>query len=66
MVKETENTDCQKPHINRNGLGMVLAKIRIANASLSLHCTVAELRPQLPGMSEAHCSRHRRSALSHN
>lgn len=53
MLKETENTDCQKPHINRNGLGMVLAKIRTADASLSLHCSRAA----------ATAARHERSSL---
>lgn len=35
MLKETENTDCQKPHINRTSLGMVMAKIPGAAAFLS-------------------------------
>ena len=48
------------------GMGWVWFWPRSGQPMLLSPCTVAELRPQLPGMSEAHCSQHRRSALSRN
>lgn len=40
-----------KPHMNRMWLGMVMAKIRIADASLSLHCSLAAAAAARPGRS---------------
>lgn len=60
--KRNRKHDCQKPHINRIQLGTVMAKIRIADASLSHLCSLL----QLPDMGEARRSQHRMAALNHN
>lgn len=59
------NTDCPNPHINKIWLGIDLAKIRIADASLPpFHRSLATAAAARHGA--AHCSQYRMSALNHN